>query len=234
MSEANFESAEIDLRPVEDDTDFSDREQIPVEHVNFEFEQVDKPRGIYRKITIFNDTHCYQSIKNKHQRKYKYRIDIAYLDPRPFRERTIAWKWLYASLALFFVDVVLVLFGWLENPTLNSMGLFIGVSVVAVMTFIAFIYYSHDKVYFRSQHGGVRLIELINKNPDVEQFRNFINKFIMQIKKSKTAKQYSQNKFLARELQELRRLKDETMVPEEAYEKAKRLIFKHEAFKSAE
>ena len=234
MSEANFESAEIDLQPVEDDTDFSDKEQIPVEHVNFEFEQADKARGIYRKITIFNDTHCYQSIKNKHQRKYKYRIDIAHLDPRPFRERTVAWKWLYASLALFGLDLVLVLAGWLDKPTLNSMGLFVGTLVVALMTLLAFFYYSHDKVYFRSQHGGVRLIELINKNPDIEQFRSFINKFIMQVKKAKTAKQYSQNRFLARELQELRRLKDETVIGEEAYEKAKRRIFRHEAFKSAE
>ena len=234
MTEANIESAEIDLQPVEDITDFSDNEQIPVEHINFEFEQVDKRRGIYRKITIFNDTHCYQSIKNKHQRKYRYRIDIAYLDPRPFRERTIAWKWLYASLALFGLDAALVMTGWLDSPTINSMGLFVGVLVIAAMSMLAFFHYSTDKVYFRTQHGGVSVIELLNKNPDVEQFRNFINKFIMQIKKSKTAKQYNQNKFLTRELQELRRLKDETMIPEEDYEKAKRLIFRHEAFKSGE
>ena len=234
MSEANFESAEIDLQPVEDTTDFSDNEQIPVEHINFEFEQIDKPRGVYRKLTIFNDTHCYHSTKNKHQRKYKYRIDIAYLDPRPFRERTIAWKWLYASLLLFGLATVLLITGWLDKPSVNSMGLFLGSLVVAAMTLIAFFHYSHDKVYFRSQHGGVPLIELINKNPDIEQFRNFINKFIMQIKKAKTAKPYNQNKFLSRELQELRRLKDETIVAEEDYEKAKRRIFKNEAFKSAE
>ena len=234
MSEANLDSAEIDLQPVEDITDFSDNEQIPVERINFEFEQLDKRRGSYRKITIFNDTHCYQSTKDKHQRKFKYRIDIAYLDPRPFRERTIAWKWLYASLSLFGLAVVLLMTGWLDQPTLNSMGLFIGALVVAAMTLLAFFHYSQDKVYFRSQQGGVRLIELINKNPDIEQFRNFINKFIMQIKKAKTAKQYNQNKFLARELQELRRLKDETVVAEDDYEVAKRRIFKHEAFRSAE
>ncbi len=234
MSEVNIESAEIDLQPVEDITDFSDNEQIPVEHINFEFEQANKSRGIYRKITIFNDTHCYQSIKNKHQRKYRYRINLAYLDPRPFRKRTIAWKWLFASFALFVLDVVLVLTGWVNSSSINSLGLFIGVLVVATMTLLAFFHYSQDKVFFRTQHGRVAVIELINKSPDLEQFRNFINKFVMQIKKSKTAKQYTPNKFLSRELQELRRLKDETVVAEEDYEKAKRLIFKHEAFKSAE
>ena len=56
----------------------------------------------------------------------------------------------------------------------------------------------------------------------------------MQIKKSKTAKNLNQAKFLARELQELRRLKDETVIPVDSYEKAKKLIFSHEAFSTAE
>jgi len=236
MTQVNIESAEIDLEPVEDDntTNFSDNERIPVEHVNFEFAQLSKLQGISRKITVFNDTHCYQSIKNKHQRKYKYRFDLAYLDPRPFRTRTVTWKWLYASLALWTLDVVLVFTGWLEISSVNFLGLFIGITVAALMTLLAFFYYSRDKVFFRTQYGRIKLVEMINKNPDNDSFRSFINKFVMQINKCKTAKSYNQNKFLARELQELRRLKDEAVIPDGSYEKAKRLIFKHEAFSAAE
>jgi hypothetical protein len=236
MTEANIESDVIDLEPVEDDntTNFSDNERIPVEHINFEFEQISKLQGISRKLTVFNDTHCYQSIKNKHQRKYKYRIDLAYLDPRPFRTRTVAWKWLYASLALWLMDIVLVFTGWLETSSVNFLGLFIGITVAALMTLLAFFYYSRDTVFFRTQYGKIKLVEIINKNPDTDSFRSFITKFVMQINKCKTAKGFNQNKFLARELQELRRLKDETIIPNGSYEKAKRLIFKHEAFSSAE
>ena len=235
MTEVNIESAEIDLEPVEDDTtNFSDNEQIPVEHINFEFEQCSKLHGILRKLTIFNDTHCYQSVKNKHQRKYKFRIDIAYLDPRPFRIRTIEWKWLYASIALLLLDATLFFAGWLDTSSVNFLGIFVGVMVIALMSLLAFFYNARDRVFFRSQYGRIRLVELINKNPDTESFRSFINKFVMQIKKSKTAKGLNQTKFLARELQELRRLKDETVIPVESYEKAKRVIFKHEAFSAAE
>lgn len=236
MTQANIESAEIDLKPVEDDntTNFSDNEKIPVEHINFEFEQLNKLQGISRKLTIFNDTHCYQSIKNKHQRKYKYRIDLAYLDPRPFRTRTVPWKWLYASLALWLVDIILVFTGWLETSSVSFLGLFIGITVTALMTMLAFFYYSRDTVYFRTQYGKIKLVEMMNKNPDNDSFRSFINKFVMQINKCKTAKGINQNKFLARELQELRRLKDETVIPNGSYEKAKNLIFKHEAFSAAE
>jgi hypothetical protein len=236
MTQVNIESAEIDLEPFEDDstTNFSDNDQIPVEHINFEFAQVNKLQGISRKLTVFNDTHCYQSIKNKHQRKYKYRIDLAYLDPRPFRTRTVPWKWLYASLALWVLDIALVFTGWLETSSVIFLGLFIAITVVALMTLMAFFYYSRDTVFFRSQYGKIKLVEVINKNPDGDGFRSFINKFVMQINKCKTAKGFNQNKFLARELQELRRLKDETVVPSASYEKAKRLIFKHEAFSAVE
>jgi len=235
MTEVNIESTEIDLEPFEDDTtNFTDDENIPVEHVNFEFEQRNKLHGIYRKITIFNDTHCYQSIKNKHQRKHKYRIDIGYLDPRPFRIRVREWKWLYASIALFGLDLALIFTGWLDGSSIAYLGLFIGVLVVSIMSLLAFFYYSRDRVFFRSQYGKIKLIELINRNPDVESFRSFINKFVMQINKAKTAKNLSQNKFLARELQELRRLKDETVIPNDSYEKAKKLIFSHKAFSAAE
>ena len=236
MTQVNIESAEIDLEPVEDDntTNFSDNEKIPVEHINFEFAQLSKLQGISRKITVFNDTHCYQSIKNKHQRKYKYRFDLAYLDPRPFRTRTVAWKWLYVSLALWALNVVLVFTGWLETSSANFLGLFIGITVTALMTLLAFFYYSRDKVFFRTQYGKIKLVEMINKNPDTDSFRSFITKFVMQINKCKTAKSYNQNKFLARELQELRRLKDEAVIPTGSYEKAKTLIFKHEAFSATE
>ena len=236
MTNISTESAEIDLQPIEDDntTNFSDKEQIPVEHVNFEFEQSSKLQGISRQLTIFNDTHCYQSIKNKHQRKYKYRIDLAYLEPRPFRVRTVPWKWLFGSLTLWTLDLVLVFTGWLEPSSVNFLGLFIGITVSALMTLLAFFYYSRDTVYFRTQYGKIKLVELINKNPDNDSFRSFINKFVVQINKCKTAKGHNQNKFLARELQELRRLKDETVIPNGSYEKAKRLIFRHEAFSATE
>ena len=233
MTEINIGSSEIDLQGVEDDTYFSDDENIKLEHINFEFEQSSKLRGLYRKTTIFNDSHCYQSVKNKHQRKYKYRIDLTYLDPKPFRRRRADWKWLFASMTLIVLDIAIVFGGWIDTASVNFLGLLIGVTVVAIMTFLAFFHQSTDNVIFRSQYGKIRMIELINNNPDKTQFRKFITRLIVQINKSKTAKRYSQNKFLANELKELRRLKDESVVPTEAYEKAKQLIFKHEAFKAA-
>jgi hypothetical protein len=234
MPEANIESDEIDLQPVDDEiTQFSDDEKVPVEHVNFEFEQSHKLRGMYRKLTFFNDTQCYQKIKIKHRRKYKFRLNLAYLDPRPFRLRHIVWKWLYASIALWCGAAAFVVTEWFDSSSVISLGIIVGVIVAALLTLLTFFYLSHDTVYFRSQFGKIRLFELANNNPNKDDFREFINKIVVQINKSKAAKGMNQSQLLAAELKELRRLKDESIVPDENYEKAKRLIFKHEAFKSA-
>lgn len=227
-------SAQIDLKPVEDITEFSDNEKVPVEYVNFEFEQSNKLQGMYRQLTVFNNTQCYQKVKPKHRRKYKYRVDLAFLDPRPFRLRHIVWKWLYASLALWAVDAVLLFGGWFDSSSVYFLGAATFVTVVALIALLAFFYLSHDTVYFRSRFGKVRLLDLAHNNPDKESFRSFINKLVVQINKSKTARGMNQSQLLASELKELRRLKDETIVPAETYEKAKKLIFRHEAFKSAE
>jgi hypothetical protein len=234
MPEVNIESDEIDLQPVYDEaTQFSDDEKVPVEHVNFEFEQSHKLRGMYRKLTIFNDAQCYQKIKLKHRRKYKFRLNLAHLDPRPFRLRHIVWKWLYASLALWCAAAAFVVTEWFDGSSVVSLGIFAAVIVAALLTLLTFFYLSHDTVYFRSQFGKIRLFELANNNTDKDDFREFINKIVVQINKSKAAKGMNQSQLLVAELKELRRLKDEYIVPEESYEKAKQLIFKHEAFKSA-
>ena len=187
-----------------------------------------------REITIFNDNQCYQKIKLKHRRKYKFRLDLGYLDPRPFRNRNIAWTWLYGSLAMWLLAIVFVVAGWFDTSSINLMGLFVVIIVVAIMSLLAFFYLSYDTVYFRSQHGKIRLLELENKQPDQKTFTSAVNKIVVHINKSKSAKGLDSSKFLAAELKELRRLKDESIIPGESYEKAKSLIFKHQAFKSAE
>jgi hypothetical protein len=234
MSEASIEAVAIDLKPIEDATDFSDSEKVAVEHINFEFEQTSKLHGISRQFSIFNGSQCYQSVQQKHGRKRKFRLDLAFLDPRPFRVRNIAWKWLHASLALWALDALLLFTGLLDSTSMVFLGMTIGLAVAATMTLLWFFYRSSDIVYFRSQYGKTRLMELDYNKPDKDSFREFIRNFTGQIKHSKTASNLDQSQFLANELKELRRLKDESIVAETSYEKAKRLIFRHEAFKAAE
>ena len=228
-----MENIEIDLESSEETTWFSDEEKVAIEKINFEFTQSSKLRGIYRKISIFNDHHCYQSIKNKHKRKYKYRVDLSFLDPRPFRERKVAWNWLYGSLGLALIGIVMIFLGWysgLFTPTTYYETSLIVIISAMLISLLLFMHNSYDKVVFKSQYGRVKFIEVLNKNPNKNAFRKFLSRFVKQVKNEKSKKVFSQSKFLTRELQELRRLKNEDVISGEQYESGKALIFKHKSF----
>jgi hypothetical protein len=231
-----MQNIEIELESSEETTWFSDDEKVAIEKINLEFVQPNKVRGAYRKITIFNDHHCYQSIKNKHQRKYKYRVDLSFLDPRPFREKKVAWNWLYGSIGLAIISFSMMYLGWFSDlfkpSTYYATSLIVVVSAMLI-SLLLFAHNSYDRVIFRSQYGGVKMIEVLNKCPNKNIFRKFISQFMMQVKNEKAKRNYSQSKFLTRELQEIRRLMNEEVISEQQYQFGKTRILKHPAFQSA-
>jgi hypothetical protein len=228
-----MENIEIDLESSEETTWFSDEEKVAIEKINVEFTQSSKIRGIYRKITVFNDHHCYQSIKNKHRRKYKYRVDLTFLDPRPFRVRKIAWNWLYGSIGLSLITLLMIYLGWFSGSfapsTYYETSLIVVISAMMI-SLLLFAHNSYDKIIFKSQYGRVKFIEILNKNPDKNTFRKFVSRFMNQVKNEKSKKSFSQSKLLTRELQELRRLMNEGVISEEQYQSGKSLIFNHKSF----
>jgi hypothetical protein len=234
MLEAEGDADQIELESFVDDiADITDIGKLPIEPVNFEIAQTCKMHGSYRKLTVFKDCYCHQLINTKHRKPFEYRIDLTFLDPRPFRSRKRPWRWLIIALVLLGIDTVLLLAGFVNTSSINFLGLFVGLLVVGILSLLAFFYYSRDRVYFRTRYGRIKLVEVNNNRPNRKQFRDFLKQFVVQIKNTQATRGYSQSKSLARELKELRRLKDDKVIPEKSYEKAKQLIFRHEAFTKA-
>jgi len=223
----------IDIESTEDLLCFSEEAEITINKINFEFEQKNKLRGKYRKLTVFNGDYCSQIIKNRHKRQYEYRITLAYLDPRPVRERHIAWKWLYVTLGFSLMVAITIYTVWLANwinPSLYLLEVLVIEISATLISLLFFIHNTCDKIVFKSQYGRVKLIELLNRYPNKKAFRNFISQFIIQVKLSAKNKAYLQSDLLCRELVELRRLKDEAVLGKEEYELAKKVILKHKGF----
>ena len=226
----------IDLQSAEGTLWFSDEAEVTIDKIDFEFEQASRLRGTYRKLTIFNGNYCYQAIKNKHERKYKYRVDLSCIDPHPIRKRSIAWKWLYATLGLALLGALLIYSAWFANWIEPSVYFLIFLVIEVSATLICqllFMHNTYDRVIFKSQYGRIKFIELLNRYPDKKTFREFVGRFILQIKQAAKAKGYNQSTFLAQELVELRRLKDETVITQQQYEIAKTFILKHKGFQAA-
>ena len=225
----------IDLQSAEGTLWFSDEAEVTVDKIDFEFEQASRLRGTYRKLTIFNGNYCYQAIKNKHERKYKYRVNLSYLDPHPIRERSIAWKWLYATLGLALLGILLIYSAWFANwiePSIYFLAFLVIEVSATLICLLLFMHNTYDRIIFKSQYGRIKFIELLNRYPDKKSFREFVGRFILQIKQAARKKAYSQSTFLSQELVELRRLKDETVITEQEYEIAKTFILKHKGFQA--
>ncbi len=233
MASQFMDNIEIELETTAETTWFSDEEKVKIKKINLEFEQSNKLTGIYRKITVFNDNHCYQTIKNKRKGKYRYRVDLSFLDPRPYRCRKIAWSWLFTSVSLALIGSTMVYLGWFAKTVTPTTYYAVSVAVVIsamIMSLLLFISNSYDKVIFKSQYGRVKYIEILNKYPNKKACRKFLSSFVRQVKNEKARRNYSIAKFLARELQELRRLKNEDVITEKEYQSGKKAIFKHKSY----
>jgi len=228
-----MDNIEIELETTSETTWFSDEEKVKIKKINLEFEQSSKLTGIYRKITVFNDNHCYQTIKNKRKGKYRYRVDLSFLDPRPYRCRKIAWSWLFTSVSLALIGSTMVYLGWFAKTVTPTTYYAVSVAIVIsamIMSLLLFISNSYDKIIFKSQYGRVKYIEILNKYPNKKACRKFLSSFVRQVKNEKARRNYSIAKFLARELQELRRLKNEDVITEKEYQSGKKAIFKHKSY----
>ncbi len=215
-----------------------DPRDVVLNQADFVLEQSHKTRGVYRKISIFvasYGTYCHQLIRNKHQKKLDFRIDLAYLDPIPVRKHQVASQWAYCSLGLALLSGLMIWTGWFSNsmnPSISYMVSTITVSTLTLISLLLFAHNSYDRIIFQTQHGNVQLIELLNKYPDKESFRQFIGQFILSVKNAKKNKRLSPSRFLAGELRELRRLRDEAVISAETYEIAKAELFQNESYQT--
>lgn len=226
---------QINLASDDDITNFTDEQQVSVDRVNGHFRQQSKLKGIEREFTIFNDIQCYQRVVKKHAGKQKFRINLSYLDPKPERDFILADNWLITAAISAVLSFLIVYAGWFSQHNLNHPVLIIMAIASVCFCCIAFliaILRTNDRLVFYSRFGHAPILEFINNNPEKEHFKTFINTLQKHIVHAQNTAAIPVTDQLTLEIQELRRLKNETVITESVYERAKRRIFKNSAFKA--
>lgn len=226
---------EIDLSQQDDITLFTDDEHVIVKQVNFEFVQRSKMKGEVREFTVFNDIHCYQKVTRKHRGKQKFRVNLAYMDPMPKREFILADSWLFVAAISAVVSFMLIYVGWFSEMQVNSNLMFILTSLSITFCLLAVLVAllkTQDRLIMFSRFGRAPILEFINNNPDHESFQQFSDQLSRQILLASQRNPASPKEILAQELKELRRLRNESVIPALQYERAKKQIFRNKAFKT--
>ena len=226
---------EINYSAAEDITLFTDEEQVKVNKINEEFSQSSSLKGLQYRFTLFNDNQCYQHKERKHGGKFKFRINLGYLDPKPVHRFQLAESWLIGTAILAIVSLLMVYLNWFRPGTINSslgMTLTIAAVTLCLLSLLLTILKSGNRVYFYSQFGRASILELLNANPDKKSFNNFMQTLSQFIISAQASARLDRTEQLAQELKELRRLKDEMVISRQDYERAKKRIFRNKAFKS--
>lgn len=223
---------EIEISSPEDTTLLLDEENVKIEQVNFEFHQASKLKGEEFSFTVFNNQHCYQKVKDIRGKKYKFRVALPYLDPKPLHKLTIAENWMFASAVSAIASYVLIYLGWFSEYAIN-MKLILIATPISLALFLIFLLVAlvktSNRTFIVSQFGQVPILEMIRNAPNKHEFADFLDQFSRSIKSSQSAL-YNKKNRLRGELKELRRLKNETVITEKQYEAGKSRILSNRAF----
>ncbi len=218
---------EITLSSVPDDD-----AHLKPEHINFEYVQEQRFKGVKRSFKIFNDTQLYYTLKSfRHKDNKKNRINLSYINTQPDRECSVAWNWLSTAVATIIWAMLLIyvgLFTQFKADYIVIVGVLLG--TFSMISMLIFYYQTQDKLIYKSFIGNIPLFEVSNHKPGNKEFDAFKQHLRMHIEKGQ--EKLTMHQRLVGELKDLRRIRDVGKISNEQYESARGIIFKHEAFQA--
>lgn len=194
---------------------------------NLKLAQAATTKGYTAQLAIFNDIYLSVHTKRLRAKPHRYWLHLAFLDPTSRRERRLAWRWLLAALGLGGTGAALLGAGHgASTPQSGPIPLpaALGCIAAAVVCTAVTMYRSYDKLVFRSRHGAMPLIEMLNNHPDRRTFAAFLEELKRRIEAARREYGPSQRELLSAELREHRRLRDEGVLSAEDYEAVKARI----------
>jgi hypothetical protein len=207
-----------------------DDEHLKPEHINLEYVQEQRFKGVKRSFMIFNDTQLYYALKSfRHKDNKNHRISLGYVNTQPERECTVAWKWLSTAFATIVWSMLLLyvgLYTQFRADYIVIVGVLLG--TFSMLSMLTFYYRTQDRLIFKSFVGDVPLFDVSNHKPGNTEFDAFMAQLRQHIDLAQ--ERMSMHQRLVGELKELRRIRDEGKISNEQYESARTVIFKHEAF----
>ncbi len=221
---------EEDITEITLSSDMDDDEQLKPRHINLEYVQEQRFKGVKRSFQIFNDTQLNYGLKSfRYKDNKNHRINLAYVNTQPARECTVAWKWLSTSFATIVWSMLLLyvgLYTQFRADYIVIVGVLLG--TFSMLSMLTFYYRTQDKLIFKSFVGDIPLFEVSNHKPGNSEFDAFMAQLRQHIELAQ--ERMSMHQRLVGELKELRRVRDEGKISNDQYESARTVIFRHEAF----
>jgi hypothetical protein len=205
-------------------------DKIDRRKVGPEFTQQNWLKGQFHQCEIYRQHYIFQTIK-RHRDKVclNYRVNLAWLNPKPEVVQKIAWKWASTALATAMWSLVLFYVAYFSGMHIDHIeSAAILMSTITVISLCMFFYRSENKLVFNSYLSSVPLVELDYQKPDQASFDAFVTDIRNGIYAGWQDKDIQQ--MLTGEIRELRRLRDAGIINEKIYLKARTTIFNHREY----
>jgi len=211
-------------------SDYSDKiEKIELNQVTQELVQTASLREQKKLLRVFDNK--FLNINEKKAKKTtSYNIHLWLLSANPIHRRKIPVKPLLIGCALFVLAWLAYHFiktgiPGINSPYLQAIPVLLG-TAGAILVVYAFNQYKNVLIFY-SDHGRIPLVELFYNNPSKSSFKKFTGDLVNAIHSAKSKKNYNAQQMLAAEVSEHRRLKDEGVLSDAFYEKAKTNILNY-------
>ena len=141
-----------------------------------EFVQKNWLKGSFHKYEIYRKHYLFQSVKRYRDKvDTNYRVNLAWLDPKPEIVQTLAWNWVSSALATAIWAAVLFYIAYFSQlPIKHVDSGAILMSTLTVISLCLFFYSNEHKLIFNSYLSNVPLIELDVNKPDKVSFDAFV------------------------------------------------------------
>jgi len=224
----------IILSTDQDITEFTDEEQVRVQIINMELKQSSWLKQEQREFMIFNNRQCYQKVQYKNAGKKKFRINLGYLNSSPECQIKYAYNWFIFAALMLVIAVVLSISGMQDGQGFKviSASLATGNLLSAITAMLIGWKKSTHRLVFYSHYGKAPILEFINGSPDKKAFRAFIEVLTDKISIANKPENGDVKGYLLRELDELRRLKNESVLGSTEFNEALQRIVKQPEYRS--
>lgn len=204
--------------------------QLDPQQLSPGFVQQNWLNGSFHKYEIYRQHYLFQSVKRYRDKEcINYRVNLAWLDPKPEIIQTIAWKWVSTGLATAIWAAVLFYIAYFSQlPIVHVDSAAILMSTITVISLCLFFYSSEHKLVFNSYLSNIPLVEIDYNKPDRASFDAFVHDIRSGIYAGWQDKDIQQ--MLVGEMRELRRLRDAGILTEDTYVQARTAIFNHREY----
>jgi hypothetical protein len=194
------------------------------------FELSKSGRGVTTRVAILPDQYVAVEMRRSgSSTTTMHTVDMRFIEPRPFRVRSVPWRLLYVAIGATLLAAISVALAVKFPGLMQKIGGIltpIGLGAVAVACSVVCYYLTTESLLFLSVNGRARVIVIAGRLGTMRRAQACAVDLVTHIKIAQKQFKQSRQAYLRDEMREHSRLYEQGALLDEHFQEAKRRILK--------